>query len=139
MNRGEIGKGLQGAEGEVEREEQEEEEHAKEGGEEAVEEVGRGEAVGGGWGGEEGEEALLHGVVDKANGDECNKEDNGGDDPADNVGIFQEPGDKAVAVSSGFEVGLAKVGAKRSLGFKVGPRLISVLCVKCDGFAGSVL
>jgi len=139
VNGREICEGLQSAEGEVEREEEEEKEHAKEGREEAVEEVGRGEAVVGSWGGEEGEEALLHGVVDKANGYESNEEHDGGDEPADDVSFFQEPGDKAVAVGSGFKVGLAGVGAERSLSFEIGPRLISVLFFKCGGFTVTLL
>lgn len=136
---GEVGKGLESAEGVVEWLEEEEEDHADEGGEKAVEEVGGGEAVGGGWSGKKREEAVLDCVVDERDGDEGDEEDDGCNEPSHDVGFFEEPGDEAIAVGVGFEVGFAGVVARSSLGLDVAFGWVCWLVIRHLEFRGIVV
>lgn len=136
---GEVGEGLEGAEGEVEGLKEQEEDHADERGEEAVEEVGGGETVACGGDGEQRKETVLDGVVDKADGYEGDEEDDGRNEPGDDVGFFEIPWNKAVAVGLVFERGPIGVGANCALSFKVSFCWVMVFLVVALGFSNIML
>lgn len=88
---GEASEWLERTEVEVDGLPKEEKKHTDEGGNEAIEEVGGRKALSGCRSWEERQKALLDGVVDEADHNEGDHQDDGDDDPGDHHAVSEKP------------------------------------------------